>query len=193
MPTKKRYPVESSWIAEDAVESIQREGYHAEVQERGRGRDCEFLVAADAPSHLVLDAIDDAKEAFEEDAPSAREKRLKRGTKKRMREALKLQRMMREWIEEVGGTIIEDREESLRGEVETQYGPLRITIPGVIPTFEDSATITIFTRFEDVSAPPRSLQANPYSGKWNHHFSDDAVASDAMEQWLRVVQLVRPE
>lgn len=64
MPTRNKYPVEHTWVAEEVVDSLRRKGHDAEFEERRMALGYAILVATDAPEELVNDVIEDAEDAF---------------------------------------------------------------------------------------------------------------------------------
>ena len=66
---------------------------------------------------------------------------------------------------------------SYRLEMPTKYGPLAIHVCETIS--RDPGTV--FTRFEYAKLGAGRLGGNEYSGKWNHHFSQDQTVDFALE------------
>jgi hypothetical protein len=63
--------------------------------------------------------------------------------------------------------------------LETRYGSLELTVasnciggPG-----------TVFTRFDEPQRASPSLDCNPYSGKWNHHYFDSWSVEEAVKNF----------
>ncbi|MCP3921318.1 MAG: hypothetical protein GY714_01905 [Desulfobacterales bacterium] len=67
-----------------------------------------------------------------------------------------------------------DREKYSLYTLQTKAGKLLITV-----RHENSAVFTVFTRFENaLNGRELTHHSNPYSGKWNHHYSVNGISPE---------------
>lgn len=89
-------------------------------------------------------------------------------------------------IVELGGT----RQDGLNDwTIDTRFGALGLTARE--NPARDTGPGTVFTRFDDPTAAGRTVNCNPFSGKWNHHYwkgwTADAAFTDFAWQLRRIL------
>ncbi|MCP4393402.1 MAG: hypothetical protein GY804_03915 [Alphaproteobacteria bacterium] len=82
-----------------------------------------------------------------------------------------LDNQLKDYVSDSEGVDRENKEKRYEYTLQTKAGKLF-----VIFYLEDSAVYTVFTRFENVlNGRDLTHNSNPYSGKWNHHYSVDCI------------------
>jgi hypothetical protein len=80
-------------------------------------------------------------------------------------------------LRELGATLDDD---AYYWRLTTKVGSLRLHIC----TEQHIGPGTVFTRFDDVDLARTEVLCNPHSGKWNHHYLDNAwTAADALKHF----------
>ena len=91
------------------------------------------------------------------------------------RERAKFLRLACEFIESIGG-VHTNESDIYEYILPTAYGSLRLHV-------DENATDgpgTVFCRFHNPALVPAALDANPYSGKWNHHYFEGWTVEQAI-------------